>query len=214
MNKEQKNDALEYVNRINGSFAKMGRLGSTALILSAIVSLASVVMAMLFVMKQSEYVYVVKQNAIYGADIADRSQYRDKEVYYHVQRFHDKFYNLAPNMETINENINEAMGMADQSVLMMDNRRREQQFYSNLVNLLAVEEIKMDSLKVDVSAYPYRAEYYGRLYVIRNTSMSEYSFQSSCKLINVPPSSSNISGLRIEQFTEKKRELLRSGVRK
>ena len=213
-NKENKMDALAYVERLNRNLNKVGSLGKAALVTAALVAILSVGVAAYWMNEQSKYVYVIRQNTAYVAETQPRSSVRDKEVYYHVRTFHDKFYNLAPNMETINENINEALGMGDESVLLKDNRRKEQQFYSKLVENLVVEEIKMDSLKVDVNTYPYKAHYYGRLYVIRNTNLSEYLFESTCKLINVPSSSSNLAGLRIENFTEVRRDLVRTGLRR
>lgn len=210
----QKKDALAYVEAINKSIRNTGGLGKVAFIVAALVAVACVAISLMYVNDQAQQVYVVRQGSMQEASAGDRYQFRDKEVYYHVLRFHEKFYNLSPNMETINENINEALGMADNSVVMLDNRRREQQFYANLVKLLAVEEIRMDSLKVDVSVYPYKAHYYGRLYVIRETKLSEYPFESSCQLINTPASSSNLSGLRIERYVENRGDVTRSGTRR
>ena len=191
MENKKHTDALDYVEKMANNMNRVGYLGKTALMVAALVAVLSVGIALFWMAEQSKYVYVVRQNTAYVAESVDRNSMRDREVYYHVQRFHDKFYNLAPNMETINENINEALGMADKSVLQKDN-----------------------SLKVDVNTYPYKAYYYGRLYVIRNTNLAEYLFESTCRLINVPASSSNLSGLRIENFTETRRDLIRTGNRR
>lgn len=206
-------DALRYVEGVNRAVSRIGGLSKAALAAAAIVAVASVAIALRHTAEQSRYVWVLDQDSAIRAERQERSAQRDKEVIYHVQRFHERFYNLAPNMETINENIGEALGMADASVLRMDNTRREKMFYSTLVKNTMVQEIHMDSIKVDVNAYPYRARYWGHLYIIRSTTVSEYLFESSCRLINVPQSSTNLSGLLIEQFAEKKPELVRTGNR-
>ena len=209
-----KQDAYAYISKARETVDRNSAVGRVALFVAAIVAVVSVGLALRFVTEQSRQVYVVRQSAIQDADATSASAVVDKMVYYHVVRFHEKFYNLAPNMETIDENINEALGMADESVVIMDNRRKEQQFYSRLVENSIVEEIHMDSLKVNVDTTPYRAHYYGHLYLIRSKAITEYQFESTCRLIDVPRSSTNMAGLRIEQVREVRREITRDGRRK
>ena len=211
---ESRQDAYALVDKARKTLDHNSAVGRAALVVAALVAVLSVGMAVFFVQEQSSQVYVVRQSTVQEADAASASSVIDRMVYYHVVRFHEKFYNLAPNMETIDGNINEALGMADESVLIMDNRRKEQQFYSRLVENSIVEEIHMDSLKVNIDTTPYTAHYYGHLYLIRSKAITEYNFESECRLIDVPRSPTNMAGLRIENFRETLREVSREGRRK
>lgn len=158
-------------------------------------------------------VYVIDNQSRLEAVRADGGQQRDLEAVDHVTRFHEKFYNLAPNMSTISENVSAAMLLADEQVVLMDNARRERQFYTNLVKLGMVEEIHVDSVSVDMGTYPYPVHTWGKLYLIRSSNITRYDYESTCRLINVPRSRTNPHGLRIERFQEKT-EISGKGQRK
>jgi hypothetical protein len=62
------------------------------------------------------------------------------------------------------------------------------------------QEIVIDSVSVDMSSYPYQARTYAKIYMLRESNITAYDFESSCRLVDVQRSRSNPHGLMIEKF--------------
>lgn len=201
-------DARKFVEKYNKNTQDVRATYRFAFIAAIAIAVLSVGYSLWKTNRESELVYVIDNTTARMAMRADNSITRDQEVALHVTRFHEKFYDLSPNMETIDENIIDALSLADHSAALIHNRRQEQRFYSNLVENRIVEEIHVDSIHVITSVYPYKAYTYGRLTLIRETKKFDYQYESSCDLVNVARSSSNLNGLLIQKFKEEKRELL------
>lgn len=205
--KEDFQDARKLVEAMQNSISSVGTAYKFALIIAAVIAVVSVGYSLWKTSEESDQVYIISNESARLAKRADNTISREDEIVIHLARFHEKFYNLSPNMETIDENIVAALSLADQSAALIDNRRREQRFYSNLVDNRIVEEIFIDSTKINTATYPYKAYTYGKLYIIRETLRYVYDYESSCDLINVARSSSNPNGLQIQQFREERRDL-------
>lgn len=209
VSKEAISDARAFVESFKKQTTAVSGTYKFALIIAAVIAITSVVYSLWKTSSESDLVYIVNDETARLAKRVDNALTRDQEVVLHVTRFHEKFYNLSPNMETIRENINAALSLADRSAALIHNRREEQRFYSNLVDNRIVEEIYIDSIKVNTSVYPYQAYSFGRLTIIRETRKFDYEFESSCELVNVARSSSNMNGLIIGKYKEEKRDLIR-----
>ena len=208
VSQESMSDARKFVESLQKQTSAVRGTYKFALVIAAIIAVSSVVYSLWKTSTESDLVYIISDESARLAKRADNSLTRDEEIALHVTRFHEKFYNLSPNMETIDENINAALSLADRSAALIHNRREEQRFYSNLVDGRIVEEIYIDSIKVNTSVYPYEAYSYGRLTIIRETRKFDYAFESSCNLVNVARSSSNMNGLIIQKYKEERRELM------
>ncbi len=191
------------VSDVQKGIRSAGGITKWALGIAAAVVLAAFYFSSSAVRSARDTVYVIDNQSRLDAVRADGGQQRDLEAVDHVTRFHEKFYNLAPNMSTISENVAAAMLLADEQVVIMDNARRERQFYTNLVKLGMVEEIHVDSVAVDMGSYPYNVHTWAKLYLIRSSNITRYDYESTCRLIDVPRSRTNPHGLRIERFQEK-----------
>lgn len=202
-------DARKLVEAMQKSISSVGTAYKFALVIAAVIAVVSVAYSLWKTSTESDQVYIISNESARLAKRADNTIRREDEIAIHLARFHEKFYNLSPNMETIDENIVAALSLADRSAALIDNRRREQRFYTNLVDNRIVEEIFIDSTKVTTSIYPYKAYTYGKLYIIRETIRYVYDYESSCRLINVARSSSNPNGLQIQQFREERRDLVK-----
>jgi conjugative transposon TraK protein len=202
-------DAQKFVSELQKSTKSIKAAYKFAWIVAAAIAIFCVAFTFWKTKTESNLVYIISDESARLAKRADNTITKDQEIAIHLARFHEKFYNLSPNLETINENINAALSLADRSAVLMDNRRQEQRFYTNLVDNRIVEEIFIDSTWVNTSVYPYLAYTYGKLYIIRESTKVEYAYESSCELTNVPRSSSNPNGLMIQKFKEERRDLIR-----
>ena len=58
----------------------------------------------------------------------------------------------------------------------------------------------VDSVVFMSNAYPYQVKTYARQYVVRESTMSEYSFISTCQIVDASRSDANPHGMMIEKF--------------
>lgn len=213
INKEDLNDARRFLAQTQKNISSINGAYKFALVVAAIIAVGSVAYSLWKTSSEREMVYIIDNESARKAQIADNAVQRDLEIVDHIARFHEKFYNLSPNPETLDENIDVALSLADRSALLMDNRRREQQFYTNLVTNTIVEEIFIDSTIVNTAVYPYKAYTYGRLYLTRASNVTRYDYESSCQLVETDRTTKNPHGLMIERFKEEKVELTRQSNR-
>ncbi len=211
--KDNLNDARKFLVQTQKNISAVGGAYKFALVIAAVIALGSVGYSYWKTSTERDMVYVIDNESARKAKIADNAVQRDLEIIDHIARFHEKFYNLAPNPETLDENIDIALSLADRSALLMDNRRREQQFYTNLVTMGIVEEIFIDSTVVNTAVYPYKAYTYGHLYMTRSSNVTRYDYESSCQLVETDRTTKNPHGLMIEKFKEERVEISRQSSR-
>ena len=83
----------------------------------------------------------------------------------------------------------------------------EKGFYQRVVSANITQEIVVDSVKVDMTAYPYDTKTFGKLFILRESNITSYEFESSCRLVDVGRSPSNPHGLMIEKFVVTRNEM-------
>ena len=185
---------------------------TAALVLMALVTVLSVLRSYSFVREQRRQIYVIDKGQSILALQSDGSATRDLEARDHVTRFHELFFNMAPNAATIQQNVDRALNLSDRSVYDYWSDLSEQGFYQRLVQANITQQMVVDSVVVDLSGYPYEARCYAHQYMIRESNITAYEFESSCRLIDTERSPVNPHGLMIERFTVVRNESL--GTRK
>ena len=185
---------------------------TAALVLMALVTVLSVLRSYSFVREQRRQIYVIDKGQSILALQSDGSATRDLEAMDHVTRFHELFFNMAPNAVTIQQNVDRALNLSDRSVYDYWSDLSEQGFYQRLVSANISQQFALDSVKVDMKTYPYGATTYGKLYLIRESNITAYDMVTSCRLVDVGRSKDNPHGLMLEQFRVESNEKL--GTRK
>lgn len=197
---------------IKSSAANMRRLSVTAMCVAGLVCIGSVGAALHFTASRMSNIYVLDHGSASSASIGDGDSQRELEVQDHVSRFHELLLNLSPSSDAIKTNIDRALTMSDRSVYNYWQDLSEQGFYQRLVTANISQQFVIDSLVTDMSAYPYRAETYGKMYLMRETNVTAYDIRTSCRVVDVERSKGNPHGLMIEQFKVESNEKI--GTRK
>ncbi len=198
---------------MKSSSANMARLSVAAVAVSGLVALGCMVFALRFIGSEMSNIYVLDRgNAMSATMASDDSFQRSLEVEDHVTRFHELMLNLSPSSEAIKSNIDRALLMSDRSAYNYWSDLSEQGFYQRLVQANITQQMVVDSVVVDLSGYPYEARCYAHQYMIRESNITAYEFESSCRLIDTERSPVNPHGLMIERFTVVRNESL--GTRK
>jgi len=204
------NDGIKFTTDLISSFKGMKLLTWGAVISSVLVCTLSVALSFRYAKQQEFKIYVLEKGSIMEAVRAENGAQRDLEVIDHVTRFHELFYNIAPNITTINQNINRAFELADKSAYQYFNNLKERQYFQTLIDINATQQISVDSVKVDIMSYPYKVRAYSSLYVLRESTIALYKMQSSCDVVEAGRTKSNPHGLMITNYYAENPKLVES----
>lgn len=199
-------NVIKYFNDIESSFLKMRNISIVCLLTSCAFAVAACWFAFDFASKSTGRVFILDQGTALMATAADGGAQRDLEAEDHVARFHDFLFNLSPNKDAIKRNVDRALAMADESAYDYWRDLSERGFYQRLISANISQQMIVDSVKVDMSSYPYEAQTFGRVYIIRESNITQYAFESQCRLVDTERSQSNPHGMMIEKFTVTRNE--------
>ena len=191
---------IKYFDNIDSSFRKMKFLTIASLICAGCVCVLSVGIAAWSSEHARESVYVIEKGSAVMARRSHEDANRDMEAADHVTRFHELMFDLSPSSESIKRNVDRALLMSDRSAYDYWMDLSERGFYQRLVSANVSQEIVVDSIKVDMQSYPYGAITYGKLFLLRESNITSYQFESTCRLVEVERSPSNPHGMMIEKF--------------
>ena len=113
----------------------------------------------------------------------DLTQNRPVEAREHVKRFHELFFTLSPDKNAIESNIKRSLFLADKSAF---------NYYR--------QTIQIDSVSCNFDVYPYAVATYARQMIIRESSVTERSLVTRCRLLNAVRSDNNPHGFIMESF--------------
>ncbi len=191
---------IKYFDNIDSSFRRMKFLTVAALVCAGAVCIGSVAVAAWSSERARESIYVIEKGSAVMARRTPEDANRDMEAADHVTRFHELMFNLSPSSESIKRNVDRALTMSDRSAYDYWMDLSERGFYQRLVSANISQEIVVDSVRVDMQSYPYGAVTYGRLFLLRESNITSYQFESTCRLVEVERSPSNPHGMMIEKF--------------
>lgn len=195
-------NVIKYFDNIETGFRRMKFLTLSALMVAAAIASGSMWMAYRFAEASRNNIFVVdKSGSALAATLADSDAQKDLEVKDHMIRFHELMFNLSPSSEAIKRNTDRALIMSDRSAYDYWRDMSERGFYQRLVSANISQQIVVDSVRVDIGAYPYQSRTFGKLYLIRESNITAYEFESACRLVDVERSVNNPHGLMIEKFT-------------
>ena len=205
---------IKQVNNIETSFRRMKFVTTLCMAAAVVIAVGSVMISGKLMQEGNDKIYVVDKGSAVMAARTDEDLYRDLEAKDHVSRFHELMFNISPSSESIKRNLDKALVMSDKSAYDYYMDLSERGFYQRMISANISQEIVVDSIKVNMTGYPYDAKTYGRLFLLRESNITAYNFESSCRLVDVERSQNNPHGLMIEKFTVTKNENLGTRKRK
>lgn len=208
-------NVIKYFENIESGFRKMKFLTLAVIGVSALVALSAVFLAMSSSEKSRSEIFIVDGSgaALHATSAPDGAE-KDLEVEDHLVRFHELMFNLSPSEESIKRNIDRALVMSDRSAYDYWRDMSERGFYQRIVSANISQQIVVDSVKTNLNTYPYEALTFGKLYLIRESNITAYQFESACRLVNVERSKTNPHGLMIEKFMVRRNDNLGTKRRK
>lgn len=128
----------------------------------------------------------------------DISENRDAEARDHVKRFHELFFTLEPDKEYIENNVREALYLADRSAMEQYRSFKENNVYNQVIASDISMTLKTDSIRLDFSTYPYTFRYYGKQKIVRTSNITIRNLETIGSLRNISRTDNNPHGFLME----------------
>ena len=155
----------------------------------AVVTVAAVWMSYSFAERQRQKIYVLDNGrSLMVALSQDLAQNRPVEAREHVRRFHELFFTLSPDKAAIESNVGRALQMADKSALSYYKVLQEKGFFNRLIAGNVSQMVKVDSIRCN----------FDRQRILRESTVTERSLVTTCRLVNVSRSDNNPQGFMVE----------------
>lgn len=146
-------------------------------------------------------VYFIANGKLIDAIAIDKKDVVNVQLRKHVENFHHYFYSLEPDEELIKKNITRALYLADDRAKSEYDNLREQGYYAGIVSGNISQRIDTDSILINTDRSPYDFTFYGKLKIIRPTSVVTRSLVTDGVLRPLQTISDNNSyGFLIEKW--------------
>lgn len=151
--------------------------------------------------KGEHKIYILYNGKLLDAQAIERSDSLAVEIRDHVKMFHYFFYSLQPDEEVNKRHITAALYLADNSARQEYNNLLENGYYSNIISANVSQEVPdYDSIQVNISQQPYYFRYFGKLKIIRSTSILNRSLITEGYIRITDISDKNPHGFIIERW--------------
>lgn len=151
--------------------------------------------------KSREKIYVLTNGDILQFALSkNMEENRPAEIKNHLLKFHKLFFEFDPDPNNLKNEIDQALVLIDNSGQQMHSNRKEALYYHKIIEGSISSRVKIDSMKVDVSSYPFKSIVYAKQKLIRPSNMILKNLVATCQLRNVKRTDDNPHGLFIENY--------------
>ena len=195
------------LKNIETSFRQIRLFGIVFVVMCTLVTGYSVWSSYSFAEAQRQKIYVLDGGkSLMLALSQDLTQNRPVEAREHVKRFHELFFTLSPDKNTIESNIKRSLFLTDKSAFNYYRDLSEKGYYNRVISGNINQTIQIDSVSCNFDVYPYAVSTYARQMIIRESSVTERNLVTRCRLLNAVRSDNNPHGFIMEsfEFTENK----------
>lgn len=148
--------------------------------------------------KERNQIYVLDNGIPLLVSRSDMNENREVEYRSHINSFHYMFFNLPPDNDFIEYNMEKAMYLIDNSGLKQYNNLKEKGFYNSILATSSLLSIKTDSIVLSNNNTHFM--YYGIQRIERKTSVLKRSLITEGDIKDVPRSTNNPHGALISNW--------------
>lgn len=116
------------------------------------------------------------------------------------EAFPRTLFTLSPDKNAIESNIKRSLFLADKSAFNYYRDLSEKGYYNRIISGNISQTIQIDSVSCNFDVYPYAVATYARQMIIRESSVTERSLVTRCRLLNAVRSDNNPHGFIMESF--------------
>lgn len=152
------------------------------------------------VSQAQERIYLLANGKALQALAAERKDNIEVEARDHIKMFHYYFFSLDPDDKVIDNNLKQALYLADVTAEKQYEDLKENGYYAAVIAGNISQQITLDSIQIDLRNYPYYFKYYGTEKLIRPTAIVTRNLITEGYLRNVARSDNNAHGFLIERW--------------
>lgn len=116
----------------------------------------------------------------------------------HLGNFHELFFALEPDLQSIKRNIEgKALYMGDHSIQRLYNRLVDQNYYEDVAKSGYSIEIEQDSIFIDYSSYPFPFRFMGKQKIIKNGNAEYRMLITTGYMEETKSTPNNLNGIKI-----------------
>jgi conjugative transposon TraK protein len=145
-------------------------------------------------------IYILANGKVLQAFSSDRKENLEVESKDHIRMFHHWFFTLDPDDKVIKENLSKALYLADESARHAYENLKEEGYYANVISANISQEIRIDSIHLDLDQYPYYFKCFATQKLIRSSAGINRSLITEGYLRNVSRSDNNPHGFLIQKW--------------
>jgi conjugative transposon TraK protein len=191
---------FKQLNNIEKSFQAVRMLSLCALAISAAVNLFAIYKTGEVMKKASDHIYILSSGKVLEAFAADRKDNVPVEARDHVRMFHESFFSLDPDDRVIQTNIKRALYLADESAKRVYENLKETGYYANVISGNISQTIEIDSVQLDMKAYPFYFRCFATETITRPTTIAIRDLVTEGYLRKVSRSDNDPHGFLIEKW--------------
>jgi len=145
-------------------------------------------------------IYILSSGKAMEAVAGERKENIPVEARDQVRSFHLLFFTLDPDEKVIEGNLGRALYLADGSARRVYENLKESGYYAGVISANISQRLTIDSVRLDLSGYPYYFRCYGQETIIRTTSIVTRDLVTEGYLRDVLRSDNNPHGFLIERW--------------
>lgn len=150
--------------------------------------------------RNQERIYILESGKALEAMAGSRQENIPVEARDQIRTFHADFFTLDPDEKVIADHLSKALYLADASARRVYQGLKEGGYYNGLIAGNISQEINIDSVVLDMHAYPIPFRCYATERIIRPTSVVVRNLVTEGQLRNVGRSDHNPHGFLIERW--------------
>lgn len=136
-------------------------------------------------------IFLLNNGKLLEATAINRKQQLPVELRDHVATFHQYFFNLQPDEQLIRKQVGKALYLCDESARREYNNLNESGYYAGIVSGNISQRLETDSIQVDLNNNSWTVKYFGKLSIIRPTSVTIRSLVTQATLRDLETISDN-----------------------
>jgi conjugative transposon TraK protein len=152
------------------------------------------------VSRSQQRVYILASGKVLEALASERKENLPVEARDHIRTFHWLFFTLDPDERVIGDNLGKALYLADGSAKRMYEDLKENGYYANVISANISQRLVVDSIRVDMTNYPFSFRLYGSETITRATSVVTRELVTEGMLRETSRSDNNPHGFLIERW--------------
>jgi conjugative transposon TraK protein len=191
---------MQALKNIETSFQMTKTLAISAILGSVIYSLVLTYFYYKNTKDVAERVYILSSGAAIEAFSSNVRENRPAEAKHHIKRLHELFFTVSPDPKSIQRNMERAYYYGDASIKKLYDAYAEKQFFNDMITANAVQEISIDSVKLNMRDYPFHVNCFASLTIKRATTTTTRSLITECSMIEVNRSDNNPHGLMVQDW--------------